>query len=105
PDDPEQSPAPGAAQADQREWGIAARYQQVDRAMVDLAPNALGPPEQAVIERRSQIQAQQHRAIHTEADNFPRISQLRGRHDQYNTTRRGQHRADQMCDAINRKST
>src|SRR3546814_495808 len=52
PDYAKQSPTPGAAQADQAKWSIAARYQQINGAMIELAPDALGEYSQAVIARR-----------------------------------------------------
>ena len=51
PHDTEQRPAPRPAQGDQAERRVAAGDQQVDRQVVELAQDGLGPPAHAVIDR------------------------------------------------------
>src|SRR5690606_34900571 len=68
PDDAEQPPTPGAAQANQAEGRVAAGDQQVDRQVIQLLHDHLRPPAQAVIKRGGAVQQHQSKAIDRHAD-------------------------------------
>ena len=74
PDDAEQRPAPRPAQRDQAEGCVAAGDQQVDRQVVELAQDALGPPANAVVDGRNAVEQDQRRAIDRDGKNLPAVA-------------------------------
>ncbi|KKK08061.1 hypothetical protein O162_34880 [Pseudomonas putida SJ3] len=100
PDHAEQAPAPGAAQADQAEWRVTASDQQVDRKVIELAHDYLGPPAGAVVQGGNAVQQQQGAAVDGETDDLPRVPLQARDHDQPDGTDTGQDSTDQVGPGI-----
>src|SRR5690606_22210924 len=90
PDRGEYAPAPRAAQADQRERGVGAGDQQVDRAVVkDLQPALGNGVLDGVVERGGGVQQQQGDAEDDGAGQLPAVAVDAGQGDQYGATGEG----------------
>ena len=68
PDHAKQGPAPGSGQCAQSKRRVAARNKQINRAVVQLEQDALGPPRrQRVVERGSEVEQHHGGAKHGHA--------------------------------------
>jgi hypothetical protein len=100
PDHAEEPPSPFPAEGYEREGRVGAGDQEIDRAVVEDVEDLLRRAAQGVVERRAEIEEEEHRRVDGDGGDLRRAAAPRREADGDGAAGERQHGADDVSDGV-----